>query len=53
MIASKDGYLAALKLVEAYFDLPEEPDPSSGEGILLEALIAQIEVYEAKHYPIQ
>jgi HTH-type transcriptional regulator/antitoxin HigA len=39
---------AALKLAEAYFDAPQEPDPDSPEGAHFEALITLIEAYEAK-----
>lgn len=45
-------YREALKIVERYFDAPDEPDPQSEEGAHFEALITLIQAYEAKHYPI-
>ena len=51
-IRSDADYKAALKLAEAYFDAPEEPDPDSPEGAHFEALITLIEAYEAKRYPV-
>lgn len=51
-IRTEDDYKAALKLAEAIFDLPEEPDPDSEEGAFFEALITLIQAYEAKHYPV-
>jgi len=51
-IRTEDDYKAALKLAEAFFDLPEEPDPDSEDGVYFEALITLIQAYEAKHYPV-
>ncbi len=51
-IRSDADHQAALKLAEAYFDAPSEPDPDSPEGAHFEALITLIEAYEAKHYPV-
>lgn len=51
-IRSEEDYRAALKRVEAFFDAPEEPDPSSEEGAYFEALITLIEAYERKHYAV-
>ena len=51
-IRSDADHKAALKLAQAYFDAPQEPDPDSPEGAHFEALITLIEAYEAKHYPV-
>ena len=51
-IRTEDDYQAALKAVEAFFDAPTEPDPSSEEGAAFDALLTLIEAYERKHYPI-
>ncbi|MBV5323125.1 MAG: hypothetical protein JZU60_04745 [Ilumatobacteraceae bacterium] len=50
-IRNDADHRAALKLAEAYFDAPEEPDPQSEEGAHFEALVTLIHAYEAKHYP--
>jgi len=49
---SAADYQCALKLAEAYFDAPQEPDPDSPEGAHFQALITLIGAWEAKHYPI-
>lgn len=51
-IRNDADYRAALKLAEAYFDAPEEPDPQSEEGAHFEALVTLIQAYEARHYPV-
>jgi HTH-type transcriptional regulator / antitoxin HigA len=49
-IRTQADYEAALALVEPYFD--KEPATSSDAGAHFEALVAVIEAYEAKHFPI-
>lgn len=49
-IRTEQDYRAALQRAEPYFD--NEPEPDSEAGAHFEALITLIEVYEAKHYPI-
>jgi HTH-type transcriptional regulator / antitoxin HigA len=49
-IRHQADYDAALALVEPYFD--QEPAPESEAGAHFEALVALIEAYEAKHFPI-
>ena len=49
-IRTEADYLAALKLVEPYFDT--DPEPESDAGAHFEAMITLIVAYEAKHYPI-
>ena len=51
-IRTDSDYRAMLKLAEAYFDAPEEPDPQSEEGAHFEALLTLIQAYEARHFPI-
>lgn len=51
-IRNDSDYRATLKLADAYFDAPEEPDPHSEEGAHFEALLTLIHAYEARHYPI-
>lgn len=51
-IRSEADYKAALKEAEAFFDLPDEPNPEGEEGAYFEALITLIQAYERKHYPI-
>lgn len=51
-IRTEADYRAALKMVEAFFDAPEELDPDSEEGAYFEALITLIEAWERKHYPV-
>ncbi|MDD2670102.1 hypothetical protein [Zoogloea sp.] len=47
-IRTEADYRAALKVAEAFFDAPEEPDPDSEEGVDFEALITLIEAWERK-----
>jgi HTH-type transcriptional regulator/antitoxin HigA len=49
-IKTEKDYKAALREVSAFFD--NEPVPGSAEGDRFEVLITLVEVYEAKHYPI-
>ena len=49
-IRTESDYLAALKTVERYFDT--EPDPASEAGEHFEVLLALIQVYEARHHPV-
>lgn len=49
-IRNQADYDAALALVEPYFD--NEPDADSEEAAHFEALVAVIEAYEARHFPI-
>jgi len=49
-IRTEADYQAALALAAPYFD--HEPEPDSDAGAHFEALLALIEAYEAKHYPI-
>jgi HTH-type transcriptional regulator/antitoxin HigA len=52
-IRTQADYRAALKVAEAFFDAPEEPDPKSREGAYFDALLTLIEAYERKRYPIE
>ena len=49
-IRNQADYDAALALVKPYFD--HEPATHSEAGAYLEALVAVIEAYEARHFPI-
>ena len=49
-IRNQADYDAALALVEPYFD--HEPAPDSDAGAHFEALVAVIEAYEARQFPI-
>ncbi len=49
-IRTKADYKRALREVSAYFD--DEPEPGSAEGDRFEILTTLVEVYEAKHFPI-
>ena len=49
-IRTKADYKRALREVSAYFD--NEPEPGSAEGDCFEILTTLLEVYEAKHFPI-
>jgi HTH-type transcriptional regulator / antitoxin HigA len=49
-IRNQADYEAALALVEPYFD--QEPAPDSDAGAYFDALVALIDAYEAKHFPI-
>jgi HTH-type transcriptional regulator / antitoxin HigA len=49
-IRNQADYDAALALVEPYFD--HEPAPNSEAGAHFEGLVAVIEAYETRHFPI-
>ena len=49
-IRTDADYRAALALVAPYFD--NEPEIDSDAGAHFEAMLALIEAYEARHYPI-
>ena len=49
-IRNQTDYDAALALVEPYFD--HEPAANSEAGAYFEAMVAVIEAYEARHFPI-
>ncbi|MFM6991092.1 MAG: type II toxin-antitoxin system HigA family antitoxin [Rhodoferax sp.] len=49
-IRTEADYQRALQLVAPYFD--NEPEVDSDAGAHFEAMVALIEAYEAKHYPI-
>jgi HTH-type transcriptional regulator / antitoxin HigA len=49
-IRTEADHAAALALVEPYFDA--EPSPGSEAAAHFEALVAVIEAYETKHFPI-
>lgn len=49
-IRTEKDYNAALRDVSAYFD--DEPVPGSADGDRFEILLALVEAYETKHYPI-
>lgn len=49
-IHSEDDYKAAMREVSAYFD--NEPELGSPEGDRFEVLLALVEAYESKHFPI-
>ena len=49
-IRTNDDYRAALAEVSPLFD--NEPEPGTPEGDYLEVMITLIEVYEAKHFPV-
>lgn len=49
-IQSKADYKATLREVSAYFD--NEPEPGTPDGDRYDVLLALVEAYEAKHYPI-
>lgn len=49
-IKTKGDYKAALREVSAYFD--DEPVPGTTEGDRFEVLLTLVEVYEAKHFPV-
>ena len=50
-IRTEEDYKAALREVSAYFD--NEPIPGTPDGDRFEILLTLVEVYEAKHYPIE
>ena len=47
-IQNEDGYDAALADVDALMDA----EPGTPEGVRLDVLVALIEAYEARHWPI-
>ena len=49
-IRTDADYRAALALVAPYFD--NEPEIDSDAGAHFEAMLALIDAYEAKHYPM-
>lgn len=49
-IRSPDAHRAALAKLSAYFD--NEPEPRTHDGDRFEVLLAFVESYEAKHFPI-
>ncbi|MGZ4968735.1 MAG: helix-turn-helix domain-containing protein [Methylobacter sp.] len=49
-IHSEDDHKAAIREVSAYFD--NEPEFGSPEGDRFEVLLALVEVYESKYFPI-
>lgn len=49
-IHTEDDYKSALRELSAYFD--NEPVPGTPDGDRFEILLTLVEVYEAKHYPI-
>lgn len=49
-IHTEADYKAALRDVSAYFD--SEPEPGTPDGDRFEVLLALVESYEAKHFPI-
>ena len=50
-IRTQEDYKAVLREVSAYFD--NEPTPGTPDGDRFEILLTLVEVYEAKHYPIE
>ena len=50
-IRTDDDYRAALREASAFFE--NEPEPGTPEGDRFEILLLLIEVYEAKHYPVE
>ena len=49
-IHTEADYLAVMREVSGYFD--SEPEPGSRAGNRFEVLLTLVEVYEAKHFPI-
>lgn len=49
-LRTEEDYKAAVREVSAYFD--DEPSPGTPDGDRFEILLTLVEVYEAKHYPI-
>jgi HTH-type transcriptional regulator/antitoxin HigA len=49
-IHSEEDYRIALREVSAYFD--SEPAPGTPDGDRFEVLLALVEAYETRHYPI-
>lgn len=50
-IRTRDDYQAALAQASAYFD--QQPEPGSADGDCFEVLLALIEAYESRHFPIE
>src|ERR1700755_1777463 len=50
-IHTEDDYKAALRELSAYFD--NEPEVGTEDGDRFEILATLVEVYEAKHFPIE
>lgn len=50
-IHSEEEYEATLREVSAFFD--NEPAPGTPQGERFELLLALVEAYEAKHFPIE
>ena len=49
-IHTEADYKAALREVSAYFD--SEPEPGTPDGDRFEVLLALVESYDAKHFPV-
>lgn len=49
-IHTEADYKAALREVSVYFD--SEPEPGTPDGDRFEVLLALVESYEAKHFPV-
>ena len=49
-IHTNEDYKVALREVSAFFEI--EPEPGTPEGDRFEILLTLIEVYEARHFPI-
>ena len=49
-IRTDDDYKASLQELSAFFD--NEPDPGTPAGDRFEVLLALVEAYESKHFPI-
>lgn len=49
-IRTEEDYQATLREVSAFFD--NEPEPATPEGDRFEVLLTLLEVYEARHFPI-
>lgn len=50
-IRTESDYKIALRELSAYFD--NEPEPGTEDGDRFEILATLVEVYEAKHFPIE
>lgn len=50
-VRTENDYNAALREISAYFN--HQPEPDTAEGDRFEILVALVEVYEAKHFPIE
>ena len=49
-IRTEDDYQLALREVSAYFD--KEPEPGSPKGDRFEVMLALVEAYGRKHFPV-